>query len=136
MDRWLVRPVVVVIAVAIALSAVPASAKTVGITASPNPARVGERVRHDVEVGTVGRLEVWVSARGFQRPGTGSLPTGTWNYECCPSQTAGTPAWHYRSSTFAPRGAYHFGALASAPGNFLSTAFVAGVFAGVWIRIR
>jgi hypothetical protein len=136
MDRWLVRPVVVVIAVAIALSAMPAAAKTVGITASPNPARVGDRVRHDIEVGTVGRLEIWVSARGFGRPGPGTLPTGAWTYECCPSQTAGTPAWHYRSSTFAPRGVYRFGAMAVAPGSFLSTAFVAGVFAGVWIRIR
>jgi hypothetical protein len=136
MDRWLVRPVVVVIALAIALSAVPAAAKTVGIAASPNPARVGERVRHDVEVGTVGRLEIWVSARGFQRPGLGTLPSGTWSYECCPSQTAGTPAWHYRSSSFASGGAYRFGAVAVAPGTFLSTAFVAGVFAGVWIRIR
>jgi hypothetical protein len=136
MDRWLVRPVVVVIAVAIALSAVPAAAKTVGITASPNPAPVGDRVRHDIEVGTVGRLEIWVSARGFGRPGPGTLPTGAWTYECCPSQTAGTPAWHYRSSTFAPRGVYRFGAMAVAPGSFLSTAFVAGVFAGVWIRIR
>lgn len=136
MDRWLVRPVVVAVALAIALSTVPAAAKTVGITASPNPARVGERVRHDVEVGAVARLEVWVSARGFDRPLPGTLPTGAWSYECCPSQTAGTPAWHYRSSTFAPRGAYHFGAVASAPGNFLSTAFLAGAFEGVWIRIR
>jgi hypothetical protein len=136
MDRWLVRPIVVMIAVAIALSAVPAAAKTVGITASPNPARVGDRVRHDVEVGSVGRLEVWVSARGFERPGPGTLPAGTWSYECCPSQTAGTPAWHYRSSAFTSGGRYRFGAVAVAPGNFLSTAFVAGVFAGVWIRIR
>jgi hypothetical protein len=132
----LVRPVVVVIALAIALSAVPAAAKTVGIVASPNPARVGDRVRHDVEVGTVGRLEVWVSARGFQRPGLGTLPSGTWNYECCPSQTSGTPAWHYRSSAFASGGVYRFGAVAVAPGNYLSTAFAAGVFSGVWIRIR
>jgi hypothetical protein len=97
---------------------------------------VGERVRHDVEVGSVGRLEVWVSTRGFERPGPGTMPAGTWTYECCPSQTAGTPAWHFRSSTFASSGSYRFGAVAAAPGSFLSTAFVAGAFAGVWIRIR
>jgi hypothetical protein len=132
MKRWLI-PVVVL---TVALSAVPAAAKTVGVTASPNPGRVGDRVRHDVEVGTVGRLDVWVSARGFDRPGTGTLPAGTWSYECCPSQTAGTPAWHYRSSSLVGRGVYRFGALARLAGTFLSTAMVAGVSAGVWIRIR
>lgn len=132
MKRWFV-PVVLL---TVALAAVPAAAKTVGVTASPNPARVGDRVRHDVEVGTVGRLDVWVSARGFDRPGQGTLPAGTWSYECCPGQTAGTPAWHYRSSSFVAQGAYRFGAVARLPGTFLSTALVAGVSASVWIRIR
>jgi hypothetical protein len=132
MRRWLLPIALLVVAV----TAVPALAKTVGLTASPNPARMGERIRHDVEVGTVARLDVWVSARGFDRPGSGSLPAGTWSYECCPSQTAGTPAWHYRSTSFVARGVYRFGAVARSPGPFRSTAMVAGVAASVWITIR
>lgn len=135
MKRWLV-PFAVVVVVVSALSAFPAAAKTIGITATPNPARVADRVRHDVEVGTVGRLDVWVSARGFERPGSGTLPGGTWSYECCPGQTAGTPAWHYRSSSFIGQGSYRFGAVARVPGTFLSTAMVAGASASVWISIR
>lgn len=95
-----------------------------------------DQVRHGVSVGTPGRLEVWVSASGFGRPGSGSLPTGTWTYECCPSQTAGTPAWHYRSSTWVRAGTYGFPALAGTRGTFRSTAAVAGSSSAVWVTIR
>jgi hypothetical protein len=130
------RLCVVVVGLCLILSAGPATAKTVSIAASPNPARVGEPVRHDVIVGTGGRLEVWVSASGFQQPGSGTLPSGTWSFECCPSQTAGTPAWHYRSSSFVFPGGYRFAALARAPGDFVSTASIAGRSSKVRIRIR
>jgi hypothetical protein len=127
---------IVVVGLCLILSAGPATAKTVSIGASPNPARVGERVRHDVGVGTVGRLEVWVSASGFEQPASGTLPSGTWTFECCPSQTAGTPAWHYRSSSFVAPAAYRFSALARTPGYFVSTASLAGRSSKVRIRIR
>jgi hypothetical protein len=127
---------IVVVGLCLILSADPATAKTVSIGASPNPARVGERVRHDVVVGTVGRLEVWVSASGFEQPASGTLPAGTWSFECCASQTAGTPAWHYRSSSFVSAGVYRFSALARAPGYFVSTASIAGQSSRVRIRIR
>src|SRR5262245_36939821 len=91
------RRLVVVLTLAIGLVAAPAHAKVVGIDAVPNPAVVGDRVRHTIEVGTVGRLEAWVSAAGFQTPGVGTLPAGSWTIECCPSQALGAPAWHYRS---------------------------------------
>lgn len=130
------RLCVVVMGLCLILSAGPATAKTVSIGASPNPARVGERVRHDVGVGTLGRLEVWVSASGFDRPATGTMPGGTWSFECCPRQTAGTPAWHYRSSSFVQPSGYRFSALARAPGYFVSTASVAGGSSSVRIRIR
>jgi len=120
----------------VALGAAPAGAKVVGISASPNPARLGDRVRHTVEVGTSGRLDVWVSAPGFYRPGIGTLPIGAWSYECCPGQTAGTPAWHYRSSGTAGPGLYGFGAATRARGSFLSTALVSGASASVWILIQ
>jgi hypothetical protein len=130
------RRLSVLLALCVALVAAPVSAKTVSISASPNPASVGDRVRHTVAVGaSVGRLEIWVSARGFGQPGFGSLPPGTWRYECCPSQTAATPAWHYRSSTTVSPGSYAFTAAARARGTFLSTAAVAGGSSGVWIRI-
>jgi hypothetical protein len=133
------RRLVVCAAVCVALCAVviaPAVAKTVGIAASPNPARIGDRVRHDVSVGASGRLEAWVSAAGFERPGSGTLPSGTWSLECCPGQTAGTPAWHFRSASNVTPGAYRFGAIARAAGTYLSTAALAGGSAGVWVRIR
>lgn len=119
----------------VALGAAPAGAKVVGISASPNPAAMGERVRHTVEVGTYGRLDVWVSARGFDRPAVGTLPAGTWSYECCPSQTAGTPAWHYRASGASP-GSYGFNATTRARGSFLSTARAVSSSASVWVWVR
>ena len=132
MKRWLVALVVL----GVVVTAGAAIAKTVGLSASPNPARVGDRVRHDVEVGASARLEVWISARGFERPGTGTLPSGTWSLECCPQQTAGTPAWHYRSSAVVAPGAYRFGAVAAQSGSYLSSALVGGSVATVWVRIR
>ena len=129
------RRACVALALLVALGATPASAKVVGISASPNPARLGDRVRHTVEVGVYGPLEVWVSASGFQSPGLGTLPGGTWSYECCPAQTAGTPAWHYRSSSFSAPGTYRFRAMSQLRGTFLSTASAGGTSAGVWIRI-
>jgi len=124
-----------VLVLVVVLGATPASAKVVGISASPNPAGLGDRVRHTVEVGVYGRLEVWVSATGFERPGTGTLPPGTWSYECCPGQTAGTAAWHYRSSSSAGPGSYRFGVVSRMRGSFLSTAMAGGSSAGVWVRV-
>jgi hypothetical protein len=115
--------------------AAPAEAKLVEVGASPNPAKVGTNVRHTVVLGTAGRLEAWVSAAGFQRPGTGTLPPGSWVAECCPVRTAGTPAWHYRSFGIAPRGSYRFGAVARMRGTFLSSAAVGFSSDGVSIRV-
>jgi hypothetical protein len=130
------RRVVLVTALVFGLTASPALAKVVGITASPNPASVGSSVRHTVEVGMPGRLDVWVSASGFRAPGLGTLPPGAWAIECCPGQTAGTPAWHYRSFGIVQRGNHRFNAVAAASGLFRSTAAVAGSVASVWVRIR
>lgn len=129
------RKYLLVTALLLGLVAAPAQAKVVGIDASPNPALVGDRVRHTVEVGATARLDVWVSAAGFQAPGSGTLPPGTWSAECCPSQTLGTPAWHYRSTGVVAAGSYRFNAVARARGTFLSTAMVAGASASVTIRI-
>ena len=130
------RRMVGALVLVVALGAAPASAKVVGIGASPNPASLGDRVRHTVTVGTYGRLDVWVSAVGFDRPGTGSLPYGAWTFECCPSQTAGTSAWHYRTSGGVSPGSYGFNSTARARGSFLSTAVVAGSSASVWVSVR
>jgi hypothetical protein len=115
--------------------AAPAEAKSVDIGASPNPAVVGTTVRHSVVLGTAGRLEVWVSASGFERPGTGTLPPGSWIAECCPARTAGTPAWHYRSFGIAPPGSYRFGTVARRRGTFRSSAAVGFSSDAVSIRI-
>ena len=112
-----------------------AEAKVVAITASPNPVVLGDRVRHTVEVGAYARLEVWISAAGFQQPGIGTLPGGSWSYECCPQQTAGTPAWHYRSGGTVVPGSYRFGAVSRARGSFLSSALVGGTIAATWVRV-
>lgn len=130
------RRMLVVVVVLLGLVAAPAEAKPVDVAASPNPAALGQRVRHTVTVGVAGRLEVWVS--GFQAPGSGSLPLGTWSYECCPGQTAGSPAWHYRSSGVAAPGSYRFGAVARTRGTFLSSAAIptSGAFSSVWIVVR
>jgi hypothetical protein len=130
------KRVLLLSAVVVGLTAAPAFAKTVGITASPNPASVGLAVRHTVEVGVPARLDVWVSASGFRSPGLGTLPPGSWAFECCPAQTAGTPAWHYRSLGLVAPGTYRFGAVAASPGTFRSSAVVAGATASVWVRIR
>jgi hypothetical protein len=84
--------------------ATPAHAKLVELTVAPNPAGLGDHVRHTVVVGGPARIELYVSAAGFERPGAGTLPPGSWTYRCCPPQTAGTPAWYYRSNVVAPPG--------------------------------
>ena len=132
MKRWCV----VVILLAGILATPAAGKEIVAIDASPNPASVGVRVRHSVEVGARAGLDVWISASGFRAPGAGSLPPGTWTLECCPAQTSWTRAWHFRSSTLATPGTYRFPAFASAPGRFLSTAIVAGASDGVWVTLR
>jgi hypothetical protein len=119
----------------VGLVAVPAEAKLVDIGASPNPAKVGNTVRHTVALGAAGRLEVWVSAAGFERPGSGTLPPGSWTAECCSPRTAGTPAWHYRSFAIAPPGSYRFGAVARARGMFVSSAAIGFTSDGVSIRV-
>lgn len=115
--------------------AAPAHAKLVELTASPNPAGVGDRVRHTLSIVGPARIEVYVSAAGFERPGSGTLPPGTWAYRCCPAQTAGTPAWLFRSNAVAPPGSYRFGAVARARGAFLSTVVTTLGQDGVWLRI-
>jgi hypothetical protein len=128
------RPMLV-LAMATVLIAAPAHAKLVEITASPNPATVGDRVRHTVSIGGPSRVELFVSAAGFERPGTGTLPPGRWVYRCCPPQTAGKPAWTYRSNLLAPPGSYRFGADARIRGTFLSTVVTAMGTDAVWVRI-
>ena len=122
------------VAMLVGALAAPAEAKLVEIGASPNPAKVGTIVRHTVALGATGRLEVWVSAAGFERPGTGTLPQGSWALECCPPRTAG-PAWHYRTFSIAPPGSYRFGTVARARGTFLSSAAVGFSSDGVSIRV-
>lgn len=128
-------PASLLVAMLLGVLAAPAEGKLVDIGASPNPASFGTRVRHSVELGTFGRLEIWVSAAGFERPGSGTLPPGSWVGECCPARTAGTPAWHYRSYAIVPRGSYRFGAVTRIRGTFLSSAAVGSTSDGVWIRI-
>jgi hypothetical protein len=124
-----------VAAMFVGVIAAPAEAKVVELDASPNPATVGSNVRHWVALGASGRLEIWVSARGFERPATGTLPSGSWAHECCPSRTAGTPAWHYRSFGIASPGSYRFVARARMRGTFLSSAAVAFTSDGVWVKL-
>jgi hypothetical protein len=133
MKRFVIAAVVV--ASTLASSGV-AEAKIVDLTASPNPATLGDRVRHEVSVGVYARLDVWVSASGFEQPGTGTLPPGAWGYQCCPSQTAGTAAWHYRSNATVVPGTYRFGAVTRARGQWLSSALVGGTLKTVWIAVR
>ncbi len=123
------------VAMLVGILAAPAEAKLVDIGASPDPAVVGTTVRHTVALGAAGRLEVWVSAVGFERPGTGSLPPGSWVAECCPARTAGTPAWHYRSFAIASPGSYRFGTVARTRGTFRSSAAVGFSSDAVSIRI-
>lgn len=129
------RKLCVLAALVVGLVAIPAEAKVVALGASPNPANLRDRVRHTIVVGASGRLDVWVSASGFEAPGSGTLPPGTWSYECCPGQTAGSPAWHFRSNAPA-LGSFRFNAVARLRGTFLSTAAAPGGSASVWIVIR
>lgn len=130
------RKVIVLLVVALALLPGPAAeAASVSIQASPNPARLGDRVTHTVGAFNYGYLSVWISARGFGQPGLGSLPPGSWRLECCPSETAGTAAWHYRSNTAVGSGTYRFGATTRLRGTFLSTARLGISSATVWVRI-
>jgi len=111
------------------------AAGSISIQASPNPARLGDRVTHSVGASNYGYLNGWISARGFGQPGLGSLPPGSWRLECCPSETAGTAAWHYRSNTAVGSGTYRFGATTRLRGTFLSTARLGISSATVWVRI-
>jgi hypothetical protein len=130
------RKVLVMIAASFVLTgALPASASPLQVAASPNRASVGQRVVHTIGLGGSGRLDVWISAIGFGKPELGTLPSGSWTLECCPTQTAGTYAWHYRSWRSAPSGRYRFGADAVHPGTYRSTAAIPLVSASirVWI---
>jgi len=112
-----------------------AGGPAVQLSVAPNPAAVGQRVVHTIDVAVSGRLEVWVSASGFAQPRPGTLPPGTWVQTCCPSQTAGTPAWYFRSSGSVAPSRYRFGADARRVGSYLSTASVGFASAGTWIRV-
>jgi hypothetical protein len=130
------RKIVMLVALTLALVGAPAKAGSAAqISASPNPVGVGQRVVHTVTTSVYGRLEVWVSARGFAQPGIGTLPPGSWRLECCPTQTAGTPAWHYRSANPWPAGSFRFGADAVRTGSYLSTAAVGVAFGSIWVRV-
>ncbi len=106
----------------------------VRLAAAPNPAAVGQRVVHTVDQFGGGPLQVWVSAKGFAKPGLGTLPPGSWSWECCPAESAGTPAWHYRSA-YAGAGSYRFGAVAQVRGTYLSSATVGASSTAVWVRV-
>jgi len=130
------RKTMVIGAALLVLSAGPAQAAgPVSIAASPNPVPMGQRVVHTVQVLVPGQLDVWVSATGFNQPGLGTLPAGSWVRECCSAETNGTSAWHYRSSRTAPIGVYQFGATSRFRGVFLSTARLGGARASVWVRV-
>jgi hypothetical protein len=130
------RKVMVVASALLALSAGPALALgPVNIQASPNPVFLGQRTFHTVQVRVPGPLDVWVSASGFDQPGLGTLPPGTWSKECCSAQTDGTAAWHYRSARTVLVGTYQFGATSGSRGLFLSTARVGPARASVWVRV-
>ncbi len=130
------RTMLVLLLAAAGLMPRSAVAKTiVEISAGPNPAVVGDRVVHHVQVGVSARLDLWVSAAGFEEPRLGTLPTGAWRWECCPAQTEGAPAWHYRSSSAVAPDAYRFGAVARARGTYPSTAAISGYADVVWIRV-
>lgn len=131
------RKVIVLVVVALGLLSGPAAeAASVSIQASPNPARLGDRVTHSVGVSNYGHLNVWISARGFGQPGLGSMPPGSWRLECCPSETAGTAAWHYRSNAAVGPATFRFGATTRLRGTFLSTARLGISSATVWVRIQ
>ena len=129
------RTFVASIALAVALIPGVARASELTLDVTPNPARLGERVIHKISTPLGGPLNIWVSARGFKQPGDGTLPPGAWSWECCPQQTAGTPAWHYRSATPVAAGGYRFGAIARTTGVYLSTAAVYNLADSVWVRI-
>jgi hypothetical protein len=90
---------------------------------------------HPIDLGGSGRLDVWISAVGFGKPGLGTLPSGSWTLECCPTQTAGTYAWHYQSFGRTASGKYRFGADAVHPGTYRSTAAIPLVSASVSVRL-
>jgi hypothetical protein len=118
------------------LAAGPAQAVgPVSIAASPNPVRLGQRVVHTVQVVVPGSLAIWVSATGFNQPGLGTLPAGSWTKECCPTETNGTAAWHYRSSRMVPIGVFQFGTTSRSRGLYLSTARLGAARVSVWVRV-
>ncbi|MEW6059831.1 MAG: hypothetical protein AB1551_06790 [Actinomycetota bacterium] len=131
------RKMAVIAAALLVLSAGPAGAAgPVTIQASPNPALVGQRVVHTVRTSVPGPLDIWVSAAGFNQPGLGTLPPGSWTRECCPAETNWTAAWHYHSYRAALAGTYTFGATSRWRGLFLSTARLGGARASVWVRVQ
>jgi hypothetical protein len=129
MIRRILAGLLVTIAVAAAEQvgpqAGPASAQpVVTLGAEPNPALSGQTVRFTIEAAgeRAARLQAWISAMGVKRPGLGNLPTGHWDLVCCPAQTAGDPAWHYRSDLLAQGGRYTFRAVADRRGSHVATA--------------
>jgi hypothetical protein len=126
---------VLLLAFATAVPARALGAPIVGITASPNPAVLGDRVVHRVNVGVPARLDVWVSAMGFDKPRPGTLPPGTWQLDCCAPPAVGSPAWHYRSTSPVRPSTYRFGASAVGRGSFAAAARVMGVVDVVWVHV-
>jgi hypothetical protein len=117
----------------------PAAARADGplsFSASPNPVGVGQTVTFSVSItGMVpARLEVLVSARGFDRPTMGTLPAGSWTYTCCPAEIGG-PAWSYKSFTTVSPGLYRFRAVAWAAGLHAAAAHLGPYRASVLIRV-
>lgn len=129
------RVLAALLALASLMPARATAATIVDISASPNPAIVGQKVVHAVKVGLAAPLDVWVSAKGFKQPRLGTLPAGQWRLECCPSATDGSYAWHYRSPGPVQPSTYRFGAVTRSRGTFASTAVVLSNGDVVWVRI-
>lgn len=126
------------LALVVAMATAPGAARgdgPLGLSASPNPAIVGQSVTFGVSISqSVGaRLEMWVSARGFDRPTLGSLPLGGWSYQCCTAEVS--PAWYYRSYANAPAGLYRFAATARARGTHPAVARLGAYRASVSIQV-
>jgi hypothetical protein len=130
--RRIVLGIVLAVVATVPARAAAASA-VVEISASPNPASLGQKVVHRVGVGAYAPLDIWVSATGFEQPRLGTLPKGRWTLECCSPQPGEGPEWHYRA--IVPPSTYRFGAFARARGWYASIAAVGQSLDAVWVKI-
>jgi hypothetical protein len=77
------------IVAALVVVAGPAQAKLVDLTASPNPATIGNQVRHTVNLGAPTRLELYVSAAGFRATGHRDVAGGLVDVSMLPGADRG-----------------------------------------------